>query len=756
MTDYKAPWTAALLALCAACSGLNITQLSSNVTCDTDHTIITRAVYNDSDIADNNNIQNGDLSRYPALNTTDLMQVYDVCVSPFTDEFLCDAIPGNISVDYDCVQGTVHDPCSSLEDNLQIITLRRHWKAAPASPPWTNEKRECTCKISSPVKQELEFTAVHLYEEHNDSDSLIKIIALSSSPSIYIPLALTPFPRDKKITSDNFTIKFLNGLPTAVQILTITANATSVSIFCEGRDEITPTMQPFSHDVTTVELVDNGTVTLQQASFDFVFPLTGFLVGIMVVAILVILTTAFIVVTKPRFRCLCRRKVTIPLWYRISFAKHNELSLHPPDQIQAAEDSLTTDDLDTPDDYISLPSRPASLSYTSPTYRPESCASMPSFPAPPLPRQRPTLTVTSESTPPSSPPPESRSQHPLPSVTQDPASQKSPPSKPPRRQLKRSLTSESSTPPSSPPPLPPESRPQYPLPLVTPENTASSSLQPSILPQEHPWLPSASESAFQLSPPQPEQHPHPTSPVIPLSLPPRQEPEFPMTPDSNQPLSPLPQPLPRSRYPATSVSQPPPPQDPELSVASDSCPSSPPPSPSHPKSPATPPPSPRQEPQLPITPDSTKRPTPQPRQRRKHPQHSTSPTTPPPPLPLRCPDPQAIERPQLEGSTPFHPPPPCGKAVLPYASASCLLDIPCDLDAQPFASGPFSTEACFSQTLPHHSSLSTRIATMPRMPAARDEFQTFGSPSLHAAVASTPSLPVRGNKPAKPMPSWAM
>ncbi|KAK7105277.1 uncharacterized protein [Littorina saxatilis] len=386
----KLCWITALAALSMFCHCKLDPPTKNTVTRDVDHTIITRAVFNDSDHAvyrsKSDNKQNADVSGYPALNTTNLMQVYDVCFPQATDEFQCDAFPGNIIVDYDCVQGPVHDPCYSLETNLQTITLRRHWKTPPDSPNWTDSERECKCRISSPVSQKFEMTAVNLYAESNDSDSLIKVISLSSNPSIYIPLGLTPYPRNKTIQSKRVTVKFHNNLKTAVQIVTINASNSNLNIYCEGHDDLTTTIKPFSHDVTSVDALDaetatDGNFTLQPVIASFSFPLRDVVVGSVLTTVLLII----LIVVVRACRRKHRKRQQMAFWSRFSIIRNPAVTNRPSLNLYSADELILRDDLDAvPEDCISF--RSVSSRITTNTYRPASAAPVPPTPPadPPL------------------------------------------------------------------------------------------------------------------------------------------------------------------------------------------------------------------------------------------------------------------------------------------------------------------------------------------------------------------------------------
>ncbi|KAK7105279.1 hypothetical protein V1264_016683 [Littorina saxatilis] len=283
--------------------------------------------------------------------------------------------------------GPVHDPCYRLEAHVQNITLRRHWKTLPASHNWTGDIPECSCQILSPVDQPFDLTAVNLHEAKNGKDSLIKVISVSSVSRKDTPLALTPYPREKKITSNRVTVKFQNSLKTAVQIVAIRASNSNVNISCEGRDELTSTIQPFIDDITSVDLLDGGTSTDGHFA-SFSFPLWDVVVGSVVTTVLLIILIVVVRACRRIHRgplSHCRKRWKIPFWSRFSIIRNPAVTNRPSINLYSADELILRDDLDAvPEDCISF--RSVSSRITTNTYRPASAAPVPPTPPadPPL------------------------------------------------------------------------------------------------------------------------------------------------------------------------------------------------------------------------------------------------------------------------------------------------------------------------------------------------------------------------------------
>ncbi|KAK7105274.1 uncharacterized protein [Littorina saxatilis] len=255
--------------ICQLSTGAEDTQ-----TCDADHTIITRAVYDDSHH-----------SGPQPLNSTDLLQVYDVCL-PKTPRQVSNLPCAGFNFDPECVGGVHHDPCYWLETNVQNITLRRHWKMAATLPPGSTP---CKCKVSSAVPQHFHLTAVNLYDDNINNASRITVYAKTVGK--YIDLnSMEPLPKPKPVkASKTLVVKFANGAHQALQILTIKAANARVNVSCEGSNYFATTLPSDLHDVTSVTKgVASRDKDLSLNASASSAALRDFLVGMIMAAIAVV------------------------------------------------------------------------------------------------------------------------------------------------------------------------------------------------------------------------------------------------------------------------------------------------------------------------------------------------------------------------------------------------------------------------------------------------------------------------------------
>ncbi|XP_070185028.1 uncharacterized protein [Littorina saxatilis] len=224
--------------ICQLSTGAEDTQ-----TCDADHTIITRAVYDDSHH-----------SGPQPLNSTDLLQVYDVCLPKTPRQVSNLQCAGfNFDAESECVGGVHHDPCYWLETNVQNITLRRHWKMAATLPPESTQPSVfmCKCVVSSAVSQDFDLTAVNLYDKNSTDTSRITVLAKPAWKFIDLN-RIEPFPKPEPVkASKTLVVKFANGVHQALQILTIKAANARVNVSCEGSNHFATTLPPDLDDVTS-------------------------------------------------------------------------------------------------------------------------------------------------------------------------------------------------------------------------------------------------------------------------------------------------------------------------------------------------------------------------------------------------------------------------------------------------------------------------------------------------------------------------